>query len=1598
MNKKKIIAQFCMFLIVMLPICFADEFEQEGESLIIEAKKYEPEVLRSDYMEQLNIPVRIILGAIRGAPISVPEIKTVDVRLIKKQEAQKENATVQGTSDQTVKDYVQGTPKFYKAPYPTLDNLGFVQITLKKIPQEHQVPKTIDLDFRATITYEADITAFTIGGENTKSLKQSTVGTVKEFPEEYSILGGRYYLRVTSIRSQEATVEILDSEFKLVTTRTLRLADTLTSTSTATSTSISLPDEVTEPKSIRLKLEEVRNVGAVKLSFKENKEKSFEKGQEIDSGWKVYNYYLGSAKKENYDYIMLSHKEFRPQIILTTERGYSTIADIKQKIESCTSTKCEIYKDSSTSSIKSYQVEKETFQEALRSLESIELEGIKGIETQGAEFIAKIEEGGVVYDYRKGDKIGSKNCKCTISSITRDRLWVMGARDCDQQQRINTVELKVNTPENICRTILELKEITTDQEAIITILPGTGKGKTTTYFSVHIPVEKRLIQYTPEELQNKINKTQELIKKLDNTITKLQTLVEGWTKVCLATAAVFTVMSFFQGVSGKTPEKQEGTKPGEQGTPAKAGEEIKIQPPDGVKFSDLKYGYDTNSKLSGRSLSLQDNSAYYFVGGAMYDSNNKYVAHEGAKFRSGEGEKAQWYVLTLEGKLEKIEGSYGNWKAGDESGRSEVRFSPNEDVAVGLQDCNQIPLGPGNYRNQCLNSRATYGSALTLVYFKKVDSIEVWSAGADRKFYMNENGKQDGDQKLFDINPQSSEFKDIKRRMIEMQDEYKRGTKNYNWGGYKYDMGKLFTSGTGATDVDCRMVMSEGQCKILFNACDPVMCPASRCNLAGRYRVPNDDVIRSGLIGSLILCLPNIKGGVIMPVCLSGILAALKNIRSILQGYVNCLQSALQDDQSVGVCDRIRSIFICQILWREAMTLIGLARGNLFDFVAGGGGGEYLTGVKGGVDNAKKTLDYFTGDYAKSVFAAYRGRSSEEIGAMVCEKAIYGKIPIVGDILEDVTKAQNPIQFTAYIEEQPLYTQTGQESVYKLYYHIYAGAQKLDYKVYVKKGTKTYICSECSGTLDPEGFVDKSTLFTQEQGYKEICVVINGKHECNIGRVISTSFGINQVNNYIMQQELSKNVQTEEACRSDVRGYIPQAQIDKICSIVNPATGKGSAEESLWRKVGTCGKNKEGAFLGDCWMKLGELAQSNPEVYRSVVGGLCEDEGGKVCEQYQTCSGRQSVTAVKERYKNVVCCYGTCETDQKYEDFKVKARTFSEKDTAYSEVYSKGVERCEDKEIATSDPFYPTDQLPTSWIEKIKNVKTEDKKEIAYFKGLMYLLCSNCGDAAKEFNTIPKEDTYFKEACGENKAEEGKGGLVFEKCQKTCEGKTTASAKPVAETTKPEEIKPLQLTKIVIITPSDQEKDLSITENQKEIELETGGIYKIKRFVFDKPVSSCHFYYETDLAKSGEFEKGAAKIGESEGSTICNFKDTPISAVGVADKSTIEIGAADKETQKDYTYNLNIKILEKSAQEGQVLLCENQAGSQAFCISPTTEYKGKRCSDFSYTGKNYKYKSDYTNVNSCNSACTNTNYGDCITKDNLYLTPKIAGDNSIAVQ
>jgi hypothetical protein len=416
--------------------------------------------------------------------------------------------------------------------------------------------------------------------------------------------------------------------------------------------------------------------------------------------------------------------------------------------------------------------------------------------------------------------------------------------------------------------------------------------------------------------------------------------------------------------------------------------------------------------------------------------------------------------------------------------------------------------------------------------------------------------------------------------------------------------------------VQCQDFMSIQDCNIMFNICDPVICPTTRCDLGGTF--PVADVVQTGVIGSAILCLPNFglpsEGGVIIPVCLSGISAGLESYLSILKNHRDCLQEAITSGKMTGICDEIYSIYICEFFWRQLGPFIDSIIPRVIQAAYMGsmgttrGGGEYMT-VMDAWDNMESSIEYFTQSYAANSFSAFKIRSVSDIGGEFCKGFSSFKAP---KAFEGLLEPESPPQFYAWFSEIPFSDVTvPTTSQYKVFYHIYSGNQQgTTYSVYLKGGSSSYYyqASEvqiASGFVTAGDYKSETIDRTLPQGYKELCVSINGKEECGFKQV-TTDFGLDYMNQQVVEKELEKtDIKTETGCVSGEAsagallnvnpGEIAQEVISpdissrgivRICSSVNPGL---STNPSRYKKVGYCGEKSV-----VCWLDSDSVTEALP--------------------------------------------------------------------------------------------------------------------------------------------------------------------------------------------------------------------------------------------------------------------------------------------------------------------------------------------------------------------------------------------------------------------
>ncbi len=416
-------------------------------------------------------------------------------------------------------------------------------------------------------------------------------------------------------------------------------------------------------------------------------------------------------------------------------------------------------------------------------------------------------------------------------------------------------------------------------------------------------------------------------------------------------------------------------------------------------------------------------------------------------------------------------------------------------------------------------------------------------------------------------------------------------------------------------EIECADLMSPRDCKLLFNLCDPVICPSSRCDLGGAY--PVRDVIQSGIVGSLALCLPNFPE-VKIPVCLTGVQAGIDSWLSVKNSYKDCLQNALDTGEMVGICDEIYSIHLCEFFWRQALPFADLAIPAIVSRLMGQnarGGGEYLS-VENAWSTAGDSITYFTQYYGANANRAFKARTSEEVGTEVCRLSISGVFASGSNLIDTLTDPDSPSQFHGRFDEIPFSSVTvPPTSHYKVFYHIFAGKDSgAYYQVYLKSapGSSYYQDTAstlmiASGYIATGGYVTDTPDLTATSGYKEMCINVNGQEECGF-KEVSTSFAVDYLSDqYVASQLEETNIKTEKECISGsasaynvlsnpnlqegvgdlISPEIYNQGIIRICATGDPGKGSDSyagTESSRWKEVGYCGSENI-----KCWLDTSNI-------------------------------------------------------------------------------------------------------------------------------------------------------------------------------------------------------------------------------------------------------------------------------------------------------------------------------------------------------------------------------------------------------------------------
>lgn len=453
---------------------------------------------------------------------------------------------------------------------------------------------------------------------------------------------------------------------------------------------------------------------------------------------------------------------------------------------------------------------------------------------------------------------------------------------------------------------------------------------------------------------------------------------------------------------------------------------------------------------------------------------------------------------------------------------------------------------------------------------------------------------------------------------------------------------------------ECQDFMSPEDCKLLFNLCDPVICPSSRCNLGGAYTVPN--VVQSGIIGSILLCLPNWREGVIVPICLTGINAGIDSLISILKSERECLQKSIETGEHVGICDEITSIYLCEFFWRQFAPVINIIIPKMIESAYGQGtrgGGEYLT-VMHSWDTLQKNIDYFKNSYAQNAFRAFQVKSVEEAGGTFCKAFIGASVPTSASLLDNLLEPESPEQFYSWFSETPYSGATvPATSQYKVYYHIFAGKdQGTQFQVYLRDPPASSYYNQNQEIVVKSGYIpkgdsaDESIDFTAPAGYKELCVVVNAQQHCGFKQV-SSDMGLEYIRmKYTEEQANKKDINTEEECISGSPSILPLAN-PNIQAGAEAATQPNIALNGIVR---VCATQNPGLgidpALGDINAGVSQAKATVKQRWTDV--GYCNDPKLRCwLDQKSVDSDVKKVQAIDNAVSNVWNEYNSVQTGEK---------------------------------------------------------------------------------------------------------------------------------------------------------------------------------------------------------------------------------------------------------------------------------------------------------------------------------------------------------------
>ena len=157
-----------------------------------------------------------------------------------------------------------------------------------------------------------------------------------------------------------------------------------------------------------------------------------------------------------------------------------------------------------------------------------------------------------------------RDYRLVIENIERVNVFLRKIYDDGEQgEQINLQERGKRVVDAGVKVSLEVVDIESKDNALVTILPGSGKAISRSNIMLHIPIEQRAIQFSSAQIDKQINMTNAMIKKLDGTINRMDSWLRKWKLACISVYGFLSLKNLF--IGGKAAKARDIVYRGENG-------------------------------------------------------------------------------------------------------------------------------------------------------------------------------------------------------------------------------------------------------------------------------------------------------------------------------------------------------------------------------------------------------------------------------------------------------------------------------------------------------------------------------------------------------------------------------------------------------------------------------------------------------------------------------------------------------------------------------------------------------------------------------------------------------------------------------------------------------------------------------------------------------------------------------------------------------------------------------------------------------------------------------------------------------------------------